>query len=104
MLSSGVVRKKKALTCDEHRELAAHVKDARKLLAEIDLRVSNGLGHTSKAARIAHQIKERFDLGLKDELDEAVKRDCPEMDVKERLALYYGSTSDNKVVLHRSRK
>jgi len=92
-----LVGKKKTFSCAEHQDLGARVKAARALLMDISLKVSRGLGTSSKASRIAHQILEKFDLGLKHELSKAADQDCPDID---SMALYYGPTQDNKVVHH----
>jgi hypothetical protein len=100
------VGKTKTLSYAEHQELAARVKEARKLLMEINLRVSKGLGKSSKAAKAALRILNSFDLALKHELDEALFRDCdglPNVDPSELTGLYYGSTRRSKVVLLRPR-
>src|SRR5438132_7196471 len=96
----GALGKTKTLSCEEHQVLGARVKAARALLMDINLKVSRGLGTSAKASRIAHQILEKFDLGLKHELSNVADRDCPDID---SMTLYYGPTKDNKVV-HHSRK
>lgn len=95
--------KKKGLSFAEHLELGARVKEARKLLQDIQLRVNNGLGTSSKASRIANQVFDKFDLYLRHELDEAIRRDHSERDAEELKSIYYSPTKYSKVVLHRSR-
>jgi hypothetical protein len=90
---------KKILTFAEHLELGARIKETRKLLLDSQLRICNGLGTSSKACKILCQIVRRFDEDLKDELEEVVFRDCPDVDTKERLRVYYRPTSEDRVVL-----
>lgn len=94
---------KKTLSFAEHLELGARVKEARKLLQDIQLRVNKGLGTSAKASRIANQVFDKFDSYLRHELDEAVHRDHPDQNPKELTGIYYGPTERSKVVLHHSR-
>lgn len=94
---------KKAITYAEHLELAARIKETGKLLQDIQLRVGNGLGTSSKPSNIANQIVRKFQ-DLKHELDEILFRDFGEGYSEDELKrLYYGPTKYSKVVLHRSR-
>lgn len=96
--------KRKTLSYGEHLEIAARIKEARKLLMDIRIRVGNGLGTASKAGKISQRIFDKFDLDLRSELDNVAFRDCPDVDGDELKSLYYGPTTDSKVVLLRSRK
>lgn len=92
--------KRKTLSFAEHLDLGARVKETRKLLQDIQIRVHNGLGASSKASKIASQVFDKFDLYLRHELDEAVHRDHPDQNPKELTGIYYGPTKNSKVVLH----
>jgi hypothetical protein len=93
--------KRKMMTCDEHRALGARVKRAEELLREINSTVGRGVGHSKKAGKLAYRLYVKFCEDLKNELDEALNRDCPEMDLKERRRIYYGPTVDDKVEMIR---
>jgi hypothetical protein len=93
------VAQRKELTCDQHRDLAARVKRTEELLCEINMTVSNGLGHSSKAAKLTYRLYLEFCEKLKNELDEALRRDCPEMSDEEKQSLYYGPRAKNKIAL-----
>lgn len=95
---------KKSLTYAEHQELGARIKEARKLLMDILMRVGDGLGTSTKAAKLAQQIWDKFDEDLRSELDEVLFRDCcGDASSEELKGIYYGPTSDSKVVLFRER-
>jgi hypothetical protein len=105
MRSSESMSPKKSLTYGEHQELGARIKEARKLLMDILMRVGNGLGTSAKAAKLASQIWDKFDQDLRGELDSVLFRDCYGDATSEELkAIYFGPTSDSKVVLFRERK
>ena len=89
----------KKLTYAEHQDLAARVKAAGELLIDIQVRISNGLGSESQAAKMASAIAEHFTENLKNELDNILFRDCGDRPDKDLKGLYYGSPSRNKVEL-----
>jgi hypothetical protein len=96
--------RKKSLSYAEHQEIAARIKEARKLLMDIAIRVANGLGGSKRPTKTVFRILNLLDHDLKGDLDRVLFEDhrTPE-NVEELKALYYGPTADNKVVLHRSR-
>jgi hypothetical protein len=89
----------KKLTYAEHLALGARVKAAKELLQDIEIRVNNGFGTSSKLAKLSSHIMRKFSLDLCDKLDEVVFRDFRDSADEDLTKLYYGSSKKSKVVL-----
>jgi hypothetical protein len=98
---------KKTLSYAEHLDIGARVKATNDLLREILFRTSKGLGTSAKASKLAYKIAEQSFQELRSQLDDLLFADCrdrPDVTPEQLKTIYYGSTKDSKVVLHRARK
>lgn len=81
----------KKLTYSEHVEAGRRVKQVARLLTELQVALPNGLGKTSRAAKLIRQTADRFGL-LRVELDNVIGVQCPEVDNAELNRVYYGNS------------
>lgn len=81
----------KKLTFSEHVEAGRRCKQIARLLTELQVALPNGLGKTSRAARLVNQTADRFGM-LRVELDRVIGAHCPEVDNAELNRVYYGNS------------
>lgn len=84
----------KKLTYGEHVEAGRRVKQVARLLTELQVALPNGLGKTSRAAKLVNRTATVFGQ-LRVELDNVVGVQCPDVDNVDLNRVYYGAPANS---------